>query len=201
MSASYKRKDYFYEEAKEQGYRSRAAFKLMEINKKFKLFNKNSKIFDLGAWPGGWLQVASQALSGEGLVVGIDLVEIEPFSNSKVALIKGDINHKDHIDEALKLSCGGFDIVLSDMSPKLSGIRDVDQNASQKIYNLALQVMTQTLKPGGSFVVKVFKSPQADLFFKTLKTKFTRSERVELDATRHTSNEFYLVAINYKATT
>src|SRR6185312_2574256 len=116
MCADYNRKDAYYERAKEEGYRSRAAYKLLEINKKYKIIRPGSKVIDLGSWPGGWLQVTSDLVGTAGLVVGIDLVELEPLDKKNTTAITGDARDQSNIRMALEIAGSRFDTVISDMS-------------------------------------------------------------------------------------
>lgn len=198
MSGAYNRKDHLYEKAKQEGYRSRASYKLKELNSKHKLIKHGSRILDLGCWPGGWLQVAAELIGGSGVVVGIDLVEMEKFSDPKIHGITGDVRDDVTIKQALDLAGGRFDAVISDMSPKLTGIPEVDRIAAVGLNELALWVCGATLKIDGSFVAKVFKGNETEQFVKSMRPVFNKVVRSELDATRKTSNEFYVVGIGYK---
>ena len=198
MCAQYNRKDPFYERAKEAGYRSRAAYKLLEINKKYKILKPGTKVIDLGSWPGGWLQVASEIVGESGLVVGIDLVELEPLDKGNTTAITGDARDQSNIRMALEIAGSRFDAVLSDMSPKLSGIPETDQAGTVACAELALEVAGQVLKERGDLIIKVFKGSDTDQFVRRLKPKFAAINRAELDSTRATSNEYYLIAKGFK---
>lgn len=202
MSSKYNRKDHLYQRAKEQGYRSRAAYKLKELQAAHRLIPKGGTVLDVGAWPGGWCQVALECIGaqdslepakgGAGEVWGIDLQELDPLDDPRCHLIRGDAR-----DLELLLPREGmkFDAVISDMSPKLTGIREVDQAATVGCAELALWVAERYLKVGGSFVVKVFKGSETDLFVRSLRPIFKKVVRSELDSTRGTSNEFYVVGL------
>ncbi|MGI6681252.1 MAG: SAM-dependent methyltransferase [Bdellovibrionota bacterium] len=194
--ANYDRKDSYYLKAKEDGYRSRASYKLLEINEKFKIFKKDSYVLDLGSWPGGWLQVAKK-LSPKGFIAGIDLVEIEPIKGVYTTI--GDASDDEKINEILKKANGLFDIVLSDMAAKLTGIKATDDVAAAGILELALFVMQKTLKQNGIFVAKVFKCGEIDTVIKEARKLFRTIKRVELKSSRKTSNEFYIICFDYKA--
>lgn len=196
MSGSYDRKDHFYNLAKSEGFRSRASFKLKELNKKYGLLKPGFKVADLGAWPGGWMQVASQAVGRRGLVVGIDLVEIEDFGQDNVKCITGDVRDDEVIAKAKEMAGGAFDLILSDMSPKLSGIKEVDRYGAVGCAELALWASSQLLKEGGSIVIKVFKSNETEEFIRELRKHFKKVVRSELDSTRKTSNEFYVIGFD-----
>jgi 23S rRNA (uridine2552-2'-O)-methyltransferase len=162
------------------------------------LLRAGGAVLDLGAWPGGWLQVAAEAVGPSGKVVGVDLVAIDPMEASHVSLITGNVSLPEVQNEAFKLAEGKFDVVLSDMSPKLTGIKEVDRNGALACADLAWEIATKTLAPEGVLVVKVFKSAEAEQFVKTIRPRFNKVVRSELDATRKTSNEFYVVATGYR---
>lgn len=198
MSGNYDRKDHLYQRAKDEGYRSRAAFKLLELDKKYGLLKAGAKVLDLGCWPGGWLQVAAKQVGSSGIVVGIDLVAIEPLNAANVIAIAGDAREDQNIRQALRHAPGGFDILLSDMSPKLSGIKEADQAGTVACAELALWAATQLLRKGGAFVCKVFKGNETEQFYRAARPQFDKLVRSELDATRKTSNEFYLIGFGFK---
>lgn len=194
MSKPYNRQDRFYKQAKSEGYRSRAAFKLIELNSKYKLLKPGMAVFDLGAWPGGWLQVTTGIVGESGLVVGVDLVEIAPLPDPNVHLIVGDAREESVISQALALNNGArFDLLVSDMSPKLTGIREADQAACVGCAELAVYVAQTTLRVGGDLVIKVFKGNEIDQFVQQIRKRFKKVIRSKLDSTRTTSNESYLI--------
>jgi len=198
MSKSYQRQDHLYTRAKAEGYRSRAAYKLLELNDKFRFLRPGAHVLDLGAWPGSWVQVAARAVGEKGLVIGIDLAELVPFPEPQVQLIHNDASDPATLQDAIARSGRLFDVVLSDMSPKLSGIREVDRAGTEACAVAAVRAAGQLLAPKGCFVVKLFKSPEADALSKILRGAFERTDRVGLDATRRTSNEWYFVGISRK---
>lgn len=198
MSKEYERKDHLYQRAKDEGLRSRAAFKLMELDKRFGLLRRGMKVLDLGAWPGGWLQVAYRKLGGTGAIVGIDLQEIEALGGENVHLICGDARDEENIKRMEVLAGGKFDLVLSDMSPKLSGIREVDSAGSVGCAELAFYLSQSLLRHGGNLVIKLFKSNDSEMFVKSIRPMFNKVKRVELDSTRSSSNEFYVVGLGFE---
>ncbi|NDC37162.1 MAG: RlmE family RNA methyltransferase [Proteobacteria bacterium] len=198
MCAEYNRKDKLYERAKQEGYRSRAAYKLLELNKKYSILRPGTKVFDLGAWPGGWTQVAAAAVGSAGLVVALDLVALEPLPEGHVHLLCGDAREAHNIEAALRLAGSQFDVVISDMSPKLTGIKEADQAGTVGCAELAQYVAGQVLKKGGDLVLKVFKGNDTELFVRQLRPLFEKVMRAELDSTRKTSNEYYVVARGFK---
>jgi len=198
MAAQYNRKDHLYTRAKSEGLRSRATYKIEEINKKHSLFNPNSLVLDLGSWPGGWLQYISSLLGKNGKAVGIDLVAIDSLDDPRIMLLRGDVRDEGLMEEARKFVGGKFTSVISDMSPKLTGIKEADQAASVGLAELALHVAKLYLQDGGNFVCKVFKGPDTDEFVKSARLVFKKVVRSELDSTRSTSNEFYIIGLGLK---
>ncbi len=198
MSGGYNRTDHLYRKAKEEGFRSRAAYKLIELNKRFKAIGPGSRVLDLGAWPGGWLQVAADLVGSSGVVVGIDLVAIEPLPFPQVRLITGDAADEDVQSQAFGIAGGKFQAVLSDMSPKLTGIKEADRAATIGCAELAFHIATKTLENDGTLIIKLFKSNEAEQFVKMIRPMFNKVSRSELDATRKTSNEFYVVGSGFK---
>lgn len=194
MPGNYDRKDYLHQRAKEEGYRSRAAYKLIELNKKYRFLLPGNKVLDLGCWPGGWMQVASAAVGERGRVVGVDLVEPEPLNLGNATFIQGDMLDSETVQKAISAAGGSFDVVLSDMSPKLSGIPEVDRNGVVHLAQAALEVARSTLSRKGTFVAKLFKGNETEQFVKSVRPLFNKVLRCELDATRKSSNEYYLIA-------
>lgn len=196
MSKPYDRKDLHYREAKAQGYRSRAALKLIELDDTYGILRSGLSVLDLGAWPGGWLQIAAERVGSAGRVVGIDLVAIDELSYPNVSLIQGDVRDDASISaikDANKRAL--FDVILSDMSPKLTGIREADIAGSVGCAELAAFVATQLLKPGGTLVIKVFKGGEVDTFVREIRKAFQKVIRSRLDTTRTSSNENYLICL------
>jgi 23S rRNA (uridine2552-2'-O)-methyltransferase len=154
-------------------------------------------VLDLGAWPGGWLQIAAQKVGAHGVVVGIDLQKIEDFGAANVKLVCGDARDEENLAQVRTLAGSKFDLVLSDMSPKLSGIREVDSAGAVGCAELALYIAGETLKEGGNLVIKLFKSNESEMFVKSMRPMFNTVKRIELDATRTSSNEFYVIGLGY----
>jgi 23S rRNA (uridine2552-2'-O)-methyltransferase len=195
MASDYNRKDHLYHKAKEEGFQSRAAYKLIEIQKTYKVIPHGGHVLDVGAWPGGWTQVALDIIGPRGTVTGIDLVPLEPIDDPRCKLITGDARD---IEELLGNPGPCFDSVISDMSPKLTGIKEADQAGTVACAELALWVAQQVLKKGGSFVVKVFKGGSVEGFVKSARPMFNKLVRTELKSTRNTSNEFYVIGLGFK---
>ncbi len=204
MSGSYNRKDHLYQKAKSEGYRSRAAYKLKELQQKYRFIQPGFSVLDLGCWPGGWLQVAGELVTPSGVAAGVDLQPLEDLAQLQnespaIKFVAGDARDAPVQQQLFAFAGGKFDVVLSDMSPKLSGISEVDRSAAVGLAELALAISKKCLKTGGVLVIKVFKGNETEEFYrKLLQPAFEKTVRVELDATRKTSNEFYLFARNFK---
>lgn len=177
--------DAYVRQAKAQGYRSRAAFKLLELNEKDKFLFPGATVIDLGAAPGGWSQVAAQKVSPGGKVIAIDLVEIAPISGVKV--LRGDFREKAPRDVKI-------DVILSDLSPNLSGIANVDQARSLELALGAIELCRKALKPEGVFVVKAFQGETFDEFQRALEGTFRAVAVRKPPASRGESRETYAVA-------
>jgi 23S rRNA (uridine2552-2'-O)-methyltransferase len=197
---AYQPKDAFYRKAKKEGYRSRAAFKLLELARRFQLIKRGDRVVDLGAAPGGWLQVAAELARSEGRVVGIDLQPIAPVRKGNVVLLQADATTSESKEKIKQLLGGPADCVLSDLAPRLSGIRDADISRSLELIRMAHVVARELLRPGGSFVVKTFVADELRDYFEELKRDFSSVERTRPEATRKASSEIYFCARGFKGT-
>ena len=193
--SEYNRKDHLYQKAKEEGYRSRAAYKLIEVQDAYKIIKSGNSVLDVGAWPGGWTQVALNYVGDSGSVTAIDLQALDPIDDPRCNLIAGDARD---LEQILGTSEPSFDVVVSDMSAKLTGIKEADQAAAVGCAELALYVAQQNLKQGGNFLVKVFKGGDVEGFVKSTRPMFNKLLRSELKSTRNTSNEFYVIGLGFK---
>lgn len=184
------RRDYFYRKAKEEGYRSRAAFKLKQINERFNIIKKRDTVVDLGAAPGGWLQVAKE-LSG-GKVVGVDILPIEEIEG--VETIKGDIRLDTTVDKIRdKIKKEGSDVVICDAAPNLSGNWSYDHARSIDLATSALECARKLLKPEGRFAVKVFQGDMFPEFLDKVRRHFAKVQAFTPKATRKQSAEIYVI--------
>ncbi len=185
--------DPYVRRAKHEGYRSRAAFKLTEILEKDKLVRPGMLVVDLGAAPGGWSQVLAPLVGASGRVIALDLLEMEPVRN--VEFILGDFSEPEPLAR-LEQMLGGraADLVVSDMSPNISGVAMVDQARSMLLAELALEFAEKWLKPGGSLLVKAFQGEGMDAYRKQLSAAFSSVAVRKPKASRDRSSELYLLA-------
>lgn len=204
MPGKYQKKDHLYHQAKDVGWRSRAAFKLIELDQKYKLLRKGSAVLDLGAAPGGWMQVAARKVGREGTVVGVDLELVPSFSLAELGkesaiplFIQGDITAEATWNRIREIYSERFDLVVSDMSPKLSGIRDRDLAHSIALVERCHTVCQSQLRKGGSFVAKVFAGADTDELYEQLRPSFKKLFRVHPKASRKTSTELYFVGLGF----
>jgi len=191
---TYKPQDSYFKKAKQAGYRSRAAYKLLEMQQRYRIMKPGDGVIDLGAAPGGWLQVAAKIVGPAGKVIGVDLQPIQPLSERNVILINGDIMDPDVQRQVSELIGSPAHCVLSDLSPKLSGIRDADMARCLELNRTALAVASELLRPGGVLLVKSFISNDLQVFSVELKQQFADVQRTKPDATRQGSSEFYFYA-------
>jgi len=196
---TYKPQDSYYKKAKQEGYRSRAAYKLLELQQRFHLMRPGDVVLDLGAAPGGWLQVAAKFVGESGKVIGIDLQPIETLSAPNIVLLQGDITSPEIGEKLRELVNGKVDCVLSDLSPRLSGIRDADTARCLELNRTALTVATGMLRRGGSFLVKSFVNQELHTFTLDVKKHFHSVQRTRPEATRQGSSEFYFIAKDFRA--
>ncbi len=186
------RRDYYYWQAKKLGYRSRAAFKLLQMNKSFKLIKEGDWVLDLGASPGGWSQVAVEL---GARVVAVDISPMKPIEG--VTFIKGDITKEETLKEIRRIR-EEFDVVLSDASPKISGKWTIDHLLSIDLARAAFNVAKNVLREGGSFVVKVFQGEEIQNLFNEFKPFFRFRKFHSPKASRKSSAEIYFVGKGFK---
>ena len=183
------RRDDYYNRAKQQGYRARSAYKLKQLDDEADLIAEGDTVVDLGAAPGGWLQVATER-AGEGRVVGVDRQRIDPIDG--VEIVRGDLT-EEATREELGARIGEADVVLSDMAPNMSGEYDLDHARSVYLARQALAVAREVLAPGGDLVVKVFDGRDLDDLRADIEDEFEYVRSVRPDASREESSELYLV--------
>ncbi|MHA1222520.1 MAG: RlmE family RNA methyltransferase [Candidatus Heimdallarchaeaceae archaeon] len=188
--------DYFYLKAKYQGYRSRASYKLFEINDKYRLFKRGNYVVDLGASPGGWTQVASKKIGERGKVVAIDKAYIPPFKVNNVDIIQKDIFDK-HLSKLLLEKYGFFDVLISDCAPNISGHYERDHSIQMLLAHRAYELAIEILKESGSFVCKAFQGSEFQDFVKTVKNDFNFVKLLKPKASRKKSSEIYVIGKNF----
>ncbi len=187
-----RKQDYYYREAKKQGYRARSAFKLIQIQKKYKILKKGCIVIDLGASPGGWSQVASQYASK---VIAVDLQKMQPID--KVIFVKGDIT-EDEIFEKIGEHVEEVDAVISDASPNITGNYSLDQARSVWLCQNALKIAKRFLKEGGNFVCKIFEGEDYPEFLNEVRKNFRMVKPYCPEASRKQSSEIYIIAKGFK---
>ena len=182
--------------ARTKGYRSRAAFKIIELDDKYRFFKKGARVLDLGAAPGGWSQIAAQRVGAAGKVVALDILEMEPIDG--VTIFLGDMLAPETPD-LLKNALGGpADVVLTDMAAPTTGHRQTDHLRTSALLEAALDLAEETLRPGGVFVGKAFQGGAASELLQRLKKSFTSVKHVKPPASRSQSVELYLVASGFR---
>ena len=188
-------KDEYYNKSKQQGYRSRASYKLKQLDEESALFERGDTVVDLGAAPGGWLQVAAEAVGEPGTVVGVDLQRIDDLEEHDVETIRGDMT-EERTRHYLREAVGerGADVVLSDMAPNMTGEYSLDHARSIHLARQAFDVAEELLAPGGDFVVKAFQGEDLDAFREDVRAEFQYLRTVSPPASRDSSSEVYLVA-------
>ena len=187
------KKDIFIKLSKAKGYRSRAAYKLLEINKKFNIIKKNSKVIDLGASPGGWTQVIAEIQDNKNEIIAIDKKPMDPIVNCK--FIYDDISNFLKSNETLQGNY--FDVILSDMAANFSGHRFTDQVNAEKIYYLAQEFALKYLAPKGNFVCKFFRNSLEKNIVQKIKKNFNMVKTYKPNSSRKDSKEIYLIAIGF----
>tara|TARA_B110000037_G_scaffold151232_1_gene170567 strand:- start:351 stop:944 length:594 start_codon:yes stop_codon:yes gene_type:complete len=184
--------DLFVKQAQKDGYRSRAAYKLIEINDKYNLFKEDMTIVDLGSAPGSWSQVAVKKIGSKGQVIALDLLQMHPIK--KVEFIQGDFReNKVLIELENKLNNLEVDLVISDMAPNISGVKVVDQSAAIYLNELALDFSCNWLKPNGHLLVKSFIGADFDSFVSSVKPFFKKVIRVKPSSSRDRSSEIFVL--------
>ena len=189
--------DPFVKKAQLDGYRSRSAYKLTELNEKDRLIRPGMRIMDLGSAPGGWSQVAGKLVGAKGRVLATDILPMEPIKN--VDFIQGDFTDEAVVAQLLEWLGGGkFDLIISDIAPNITGIDSADQASSMYFLELALDTVRQTLKPGATFVAKMFQGSGSDQYVKDLRTSFDKVLIRKPAASRAESREVYIVAKGFR---
>ncbi|UPV75496.1 TRAM domain-containing protein [Halorussus limi] len=185
-------KDHYYNKSKQEGYRSRAAYKLKQLDREENLLHEGKTVVDLGAAPGGWLQVAAEEVGETGTVVGVDLQRIKDVDG--VETVRGDMTDESTREEVRDIAGDAVDVVLSDMAPNMTGEYSVDHARSVHLARQAFETALDVLDTGGDFAVKVFEGQDLDDFREDLDEEFQYVRTLRPDASRDSSSEVYLVA-------
>jgi 23S rRNA (uridine2552-2'-O)-methyltransferase len=189
--------DRFVKQAQKDGYRSRSAYKLLELNEKYKLIRPGTRIMDLGSAPGGWSQVAGRLVGAKGRVLATDILPMRGLPN--VDFIQGDFTDAAVLEQIEGWLDGGkFDLIISDISPNITGIDTADQAGSIYLLELALDMVHRTLKPGCTFVAKMFQGEGSDAYLRDVRRSFAKVSIRKPDASRARSREVYVVATGFK---
>lgn len=189
--------DPYVRQAQKEGYRARSAYKLVELDTKDRLFRPGMRVIDLGSAPGGWCQVASRLVGDRGRVIATDILPMDAIRG--VDFIQGDFREQAVLDQVVeRLGGEPVDLVLSDMSPNLSGVSSADQAASIFLLELALDMVRRVLKPGGTFVAKLFQGAGSDDYLKELRGHFDKVVIRKPSASRSRSREVYVVAKGFR---
>ncbi|MCT4642545.1 MAG: RlmE family RNA methyltransferase [Bacteriovoracaceae bacterium] len=194
----FKVRDHYFEKAKKDNYFARSAYKLEEINKKYKILNKGMNVLDLGYYPGSWTQYTAKVIGQEGLIVGIDIQEV----NKKLEVIPNVRVYQKDINDVQDLSDLGvddkFDAVISDMAPSTTGIKSVDQARSLQLVEMVFYHLPNFLRKNGNFTIKVFDSNDAQQFLREQKKRFKEFHFLKPKSTRSVSKEFFAIGKGFK---
>ena len=189
--------DPYVKQAQKDGYRSRSAYKLVELNEKDRLIRPGMHVMDLGSAPGGWSQVLSRLLGAKGRVLATDILPMEPIPN--VDFIQGDFTDEGVVEQIRDwLGDTKFDLIVSDIAPNITGISSADQASSIYFLELAVDTVRETLKPGATFVAKMFQGAGSDEWLKDLRRSFQKVSIRKPGASRPESREVYVVAKGFK---
>ena len=190
--------DKYFQKAKHNGYRARSAYKLKEIQERFKLIKKTDRVLDLGCSPGSFLQILAGIVGPEGIVVGIDILPTLKLPQKNIATIQGDIRDIDIMELCAFYATGGFNVITCDIAPNLSGIREVDNRNVNELYDAVKDIVIKGLNAGGHFILKSFFSDDFKSIKSDLATMFRTVSVFKPAASRSASSEIYLVAVGKK---
>ena len=194
----YRRKDAYYRRARAAGYRARSAYKLAELDARFRILHPGDVVVDLGAWPGGWLQVAAERVGARGHVVGVDVADVEPLPNANVRTLTADVRVPETIAALAAMLGRPADVVLSDLAPKLTGVRATDEARGAELVETVGGALPVLLRPGGSLLMKLFMGTGYRATVEAMKTAFAEARTTRSEATRERSAELYLVGRRYR---
>ncbi|ADL57950.1 23S rRNA (uridine(2552)-2'-O)-methyltransferase [Methanothermobacter sp. KEPCO-1] len=193
-----RKRDHYYKSAKRENYRSRASYKLLQLNNRYRLIRKGYRVLDLGAAPGGWSQVALEKVGEEGLVVAVDLQRIKGFPVENFRAIMGDFTDPAIKERIIEELGGRADVVISDAAPSLSGIRDIDHLRSVDLVENVLDIAYRVLERKGNILIKAFQGPELDKVIKEMKKDFWKLKTTKPASSRKASAEMYIVGRDFK---
>jgi 23S rRNA (uridine2552-2'-O)-methyltransferase len=194
-----RKREYYYKKAKEENYRSRATYKLVQANEKYGFIQRNDIVVDLGAAPGGWIQAARKMTGKNGFVLGVDLKPIDPFTQEYVRTIVADLTEPGIVEEIRSFLPREADVVISDAAPNITGVWDVDHARQIDLATKSLEIAQCLLRSSGNFFVKVFEGDLLNDFIQTVKNLFETVKIVKPQASRAKSSEMYLLALGLKS--
>jgi len=192
-----RKKDQFHRLAKEKGYRSRASFKLLQVAKRYRFIKRGDRVLDLGAAPGGWLQAARELVGERGYVLGVDKEPIAPLRWNNASAIEGDVTQESIVEQIRSKDISSFDVVLSDLSPNVSGVWEVDHARQIELARSALRIARVVLKPKGNMLVKVFQGAELKDFEIEMRLCFQTLRFVKPPASRPESAELYFLGLGF----
>jgi 23S rRNA (uridine2552-2'-O)-methyltransferase len=195
-----RKRDYYYQKAKQEKYRSRASYKLFQAIQKYHFIEFGDVVIDLGAAPGGWIQAARKTAGKKGFVLGVDLKRIEPFPQEYVRTIVCDIMDQDAVQQISEMLPRKADAVISDASPNISGVWELDHARQIDLAQQALQIAIETLRPGGNFFAKVFQGDMLDDYTHKVKQHFETVLVIKPKASRAKSSEMFILGRRLKDT-
>ena len=193
-----RKREYYYKKAKEENYRSRATYKLVQANEKYGFIQRNDIVVDLGAAPGGWIQAARKMTGKNGFVLGVDLKPIEPFTQEYVRTIIADLSDSGIVEEIRSFLPRLADVVISDAAPNITGVWEVDHARQIDLATEALRIAKRVLRPSGNIFVKVFQGDLLNDFIQAVKVSFDTVKIVKPKASRAKSSEMYILALGLK---
>ena len=191
--------DKFAKRARREGFRARSAYKLLDLQKKFQIIKAGDRVLDLGAAPGGWIQVASPLVGQNGLVVAVDIEAIDPFGLRFKQIFQKNIEDEDFVEFLAKQGYKTFDVVLSDVAPNTTGMKERDQALVHELCLRVLEIATQLLDKKGNMVMKIFEGPDTPALIKEVEKHFSSVKLIKPMASTKGSKELYIVAKNYKS--
>ena len=194
-----RKQEYYYKKAKEENYRSRATYKLVQANEKYGFIRRNDVVVDLGAAPGGWIQAARKMTGKNGYVLGVDLKPIDPFTQEYIRTIIADFTEPDIVELIRSFLPREADVVISDAAPNITGVWEVDHAKQIDLATKALEIAQCVLRPEGNFFVKLFEGEMFNEYILKVKDLFDTVKIVKPQASRAKSSEMYLLALGLKS--